>query len=121
MDYSNSLQSLWTEVKNYLELQKQYLMMDTAEKLTVLLSAVAIAVLCMTLGAMALFFLLFALASWIGHIVGSAFVGYLIMGALLLLLMAIVYIARKRWIIQPLSRLVVGLFIRDEEGKEAKP
>ena len=121
MSHTDNLQLLWKEIKNYLELQKQYLMMDTAEKLTVLLSAVAIAVLCMTLGAMALFFLLFAMASWIGHIVGSTFVGFLIMGALLLLLMAIVYFARKRWIIQPLSRLVVGLFIRDEEEKEAKP
>lgn len=120
MDYSNSLQSLWTEVKSYLELQKQYLMMDTAEKLIVLLSTVAIAVLCLTLGAMALFFMLFALAAWIGQLAGSTVAGFLVMGAILLILMAIVYLGRKKWIIQPLSRLVVGLFIQDEEGKEAE-
>ena len=38
---------------------------------------------------------------------------------LLLLLMAIVYAKRKAWVIQPLSRLVVGLFIHDEEEEEA--
>jgi len=124
MNYSNSLQSLWTEAKNHLELQKQYLMMDTAEKLIVLLSAVAIAVVCLTLGAMALFFLLFAIAAWISQIAGNAFVGFLVMGAILLLLMVIAYACRKRWIIQPLSRLVVGLFINEEEeeeGKEVEP
>ena len=120
MNYSNSLQSLWTEIKNYLELQKQYLMMDTAEKLTVLLSAVAIAVVCLTLGAMALFFLLFALAAWIGQLAGNEVLGYLIMGCLLLMLMLIAYAGRKRWIIQPLSRLVVGLFIHEEEEEEAE-
>lgn len=119
MNYTENLQSLWVEVKNYLELQKQYLMMDAAEKMTILISAVAIAVLCMTIGAMALFFLLFALASWIGDIAGNLFIGFLIMGILLLLLMAIVYAKRKAWVIQPLSRLVVGLFIHDEEEEEA--
>ena len=122
MDYSDNLQSLWAEIKNYLSLQKEYLLMDTAEKLTVLLSAVAIAVVCLTLGAMALFFLLFALAVWIGQIAGNEVLGFLIMGGLLLLLMVIAYAGRKKWIIQPLSRLVVDLFVEEkEDGEEVKP
>ena len=121
MDYTDNIQSLWKEVKNYLDLQKQYLLMDTAEKLTVLLSAVAVAVLCLTFGAMALFFLLYALAEWIGQIAGNPALGYLFMGAVLLLMMVIVYIGRKKWIVQPLSRLVVGLFVHDEDGEEARP
>lgn len=121
MNYTDNLQSLWAEVKSHWELQKEFLALDIAEKLIVLLSAVAVAVLCLTLGAMALFFLLFALASWIGHMVGNAFLGHLVMGVLLLLLMAIVYVGRRKWIVQPLSRLVAGLFIQEEEGKEAEP
>jgi len=120
MNYSENLQSLWTEVKGYLELQKQYLMMDTAEKLIVLLSVVATAVLCLTFAAMALFFMLFALATWIGQIAGNEVLGFLIMGIILLLLMAIVYLERRKWIIQPLSRLIVGLFVNEDEGKEAE-
>ena len=118
MNYTNNIQSLWIEIKNYLELQKQYLKLDTAEKLTVLLSAVSTAAVCLTLGAMALFFLLFALASWFGQMLGNLFVGFLIMGILLLLMMAIAYAKRKEWIIQPLSRLIVGLFINEEEEEE---
>ncbi|MCR5850270.1 MAG: hypothetical protein K6G92_06115 [Bacteroidaceae bacterium] len=118
MDYSSSLQSLWTEVKNYLELQKQYLVMDTAEKMTVLLSAVSTAALCLALGAMALFFLLFALASWFGQMIGSLFVGYLVMGIVLLLMMVVAFVKRKQWILQPIARLVVGLFIHEDEEEE---
>lgn len=118
MNYTDNLQSLWTEVKNYLELQKQYLTMDTAEKMTVLLSAVSTAVVCLALGAMALFFLLFALASWFGHIIGNLFVGYLIMGILLLLMMVIAFAKRKQWILQPIARLVVGLFIHEDDEEE---
>ena len=77
MNYTENIQSLWTEVKNNLELQKQYLLMDTAEKLTVLLSAVATAVLCLAFGAMALLFLLLALGFWLGHIAGNSFIGFL--------------------------------------------
>ena len=118
MDYSSSLQSLWTEVKNYLELQKQYLVMDTAEKMTVLLSAVSTAALCLALGAMALFFLLFALASWFGQMIGSLFVGYLVMGIVLLLMMVVAFVKRKQWILQPIARRVVGLFIHEDEEEE---
>ena len=120
MNYAENLQSLWTETKNYLELQKQYLMMDTAEKLTVLLSAVSTAVVCLALGAMALFFLLFALASWFGQMIGNLFVGFLVMGILLLLMMVVAFVKRKQWIIQPLARLVVGLFIHDDGEEEVE-
>ena len=98
MNYAENLQSLWTETKNYLELQKQYLMMDTAEKLTVLLSAVSTAVVCLALGAMALFFLLFALASWFGQMIGNLFVGFLVMGILLLLMVVANLNDILRWI-----------------------
>ena len=118
MNYTENIHSLWVETKNYLELQKEYLKLDTAEKLTVLLSAVATAAVCLVLGAMALFFLLFTLAVWIGVLAGNE---VLSMGLVLLLLMAIVYACRKRWIIQPLSRLIVGLFINEEEEEEAEP
>ena len=121
MNYTDNFQALWTEIKNYLELQKRYIKLDTAEKLTVFFSAVATATVCLTLVAMALFFLLFALATLIGQAMEELWLGYLIMGAFLLLLMLIVYLKRKQWIIQPLSRLIVGLFINEEEEEEEEP
>lgn len=122
MNYTDNLQSLWKETKNYLELQKEYLTLDAAEKLIVLLSAVAVGAVCLALGTMALFFLLFALAAWVGQLSGSVAMGFLFMGAGLLLLMAVVFFKRKQWVVQPLARLVVGLFIHEEEEeKEETP
>lgn len=117
MNYSENLQSLWSETKNYLELQKQYLMMDTAEKLTVLLSAVATAAVLLILGMVALFFFVIAFALWLANIVGGVW-SFAIMGSSMLALMVVIFIYRKRWIIQPLSRLVVGLFIHEEEEEK---
>lgn len=117
-DYTESLRKFWLETKGYLELQKEYLTLDAAEKLIVLLSAAALGVICLVIGAMALFFLLFALAAWVGQLSGSVALGFLIMGVVLLLLMAIVYFKRKQWIIQPLARLVVGLFVHDDNEEE---
>lgn len=117
-DYTESLRKFWQETKGYLELQKEYMTLDAAEKLIVLLSAAALGAICLVIGAMALFFLLFALAAWVGQLSGSVALGFLIMGVVLLLLMAIVYFKRKQWIVQPLARLVVGLFVHDDEEEE---
>ncbi len=117
-DYTESLRKFWLETKGYLELQKEYMTLDAAEKLIVLLSAAALGAICLVIGAMALFFLLFALAAWVGQLSGSVALGFLIMGVVLLLLMAIVYFKRKQWIVQPLARLVVGLFVHDDNEEE---
>ena len=57
MSYSDSFRTLWNEAKNYLELQKEYLKLDTAEKLSVfyLLPIVAIGIAFTISGAMMLF------------------------------------------------------------------
>ena len=117
MNYSENLQSLWSETKNYLELQKEYLLMDTAEKLTVLLSAVATAAVLLILGMVALFFFVIAFALWLANIVGGVW-SFAIMGGSMIALMVVIFIYRKRWIIQPLSRLVVGLFVHEEEEEK---
>ena len=111
--YSESLQTLWQEVKSHLEKEKQYLAMDAAEKLIVLLSSIAIAAVCLLLGAMALAFLLIALALLIGQLMGCMAAGFLTMGGLSLVLMAVAYRKRHAWITQPLARLIVTLFIHE--------
>ena len=50
--------------------------------------------------------------------IGSLFVGYLVMGIVLLLMMVVAFVKRKQWILQPIARLVVGLFIHEDEEEE---
>ena len=117
MNYSENIQSLWTEAKNYLELQKEYLKLDSAEKLSVLLSAVATTALCLILALAALFFFVIALAFWLARLVGIA-QSFTIMGGVLLLVIIVTLLFRKRWIVQPITRFVAGLFVPDDEEED---
>lgn len=119
MSYTDNFRLLWTEAKNYLELQKEYLKLDTAEKLSVLLSAVAVAALCLILGLAALFFFVIAFALWLASFVGGAW-SFTIMGGVMLAFILVILLARKRWIVQPIARFVASLFVgEDEEEDEA--
>lgn len=114
-EYTEQFRTLLQEVRRYLLLQKHFVALDVAEKLIVLLSTIAIAVVCFVLGAMILFFLTFALAYWIGQLANSMAIGFLTISAVLALSMFIFYKNRTRWIIHPLSRLVANLFVSGEE------
>lgn len=120
MSYSDGFRTLWNEAKNYLELQKEYLKLDTAEKLSVLLSAALTTILCLIFALAALLFLVVALALWLAKIVGGAW-SFAIMGGVMLLVIAIILIARKRWIVQPVTRFIAKLIVDESIGKEETP
>lgn len=120
MSYSSSIQSLWTEAKSYLELQKEYLKLDSAEKLSVLLSAVATVAVCLILALAALFFFVIALALWLAKMVGAAW-SFTIVGGAMLLIIIIILLCRKRWIVQPVTRFVAGLFVGEDEEDDEEP
>ncbi len=117
--YTDNFRKLVQELKRYLALQKEYAMMETADKLTVILSAVAIGAVCLVLGAMVLFFLTIALAYWIGHLTGDVALGFVYVSAFIMLLLFVVYSNRNAWFVQPLARMMIRLFVTKEEEKEA--
>lgn len=120
--YTGQVHSLIAEVKRYLELEKRYIAMDAADKMTVLLSAVATGAVCFVIVAMVLFFVLMATALWVGQVAGNIAIGFLAMSLVLLLLLVLFWMKRKDWIVQPLARLMVSLFVReDTTQKEATP
>ena len=89
--------------------------MDTADKLTVILSTVAISAICFVLCAMILFFLTFALAYWIGNLTGNLSLGFISISALLAIILLIAFKKRNAWVVQPLARMMVRLFVTKEE------
>lgn len=118
--YTSLFGHLIQEVKQYLSLQKEYVLMDTADKLIVILSSVAIAVICIVLGAMVLFFLTFALAHWIGAVTNNVPLGFLCIALFHLATLALFYRNRNKWVIQPLARAIIRLFVSKEEVEEQK-
>ena len=113
--YTDNFRKLLQETKHYLNLQKEYALMDTADKLTVILSTVAISAICFVLCAMILFFLTFALAYWIGNLTGNLSLGFISISALLAIILLIAFKKRNAWVVQPLARMMVRLFVTEEE------
>lgn len=117
-NYTENFSELLHEVKRYVGLQKSFIMLDTADKLTVILSTVAIAVVCFVIGAMILFFLTFALAYWIGQITDNMAFGFLCIAAIQLILLLIAWRKRNDWIIQPLARMMARIFYNQEQEED---
>ena len=116
-----SIQKLFLELKNYLTLQKKFLKLDTAEKLTVLLSAIAITAILLLLGSMILLYLTFALAYYLGDVMGSLPLGFSAIAVSLLLVLLFFYFNRKKYIIQPIARFMANLFINSTQDENEQP
>ena len=110
----DSLQALFTEVKHYVDLQKDYVKLDITHKLTVLLSTLILILILVVLGMIALFYLSFTLAYILEPHVGGLVNSYAIITAGILLIGVVLYGLRQRLIIQPLTNFLANLFLNDK-------
>lgn len=110
----NTLQDIFNLVKEYLQAQKELTLVTLAEKLTVLLSAIAVAIIMTIIGALALLFLVLTLAHKIEPLVGGMTESYAIITGGLLLLMALTYAFRSRIIYRPITKFLVRLLISEK-------
>ena len=119
--YINSFTQLFTEVKDYMKLQDDYVKIDIVEKITKILSMLLFILVVLVLAMGLLFYLLFSLAYILGPEIGFVSSFAIIAGIYLILLVVIVAF-RKSLIINPLLRIIVGMFYEEEkietEGNE---
>ena len=110
-----SIGKLLLEFKKYLELQKEFVKLDATEKMTVILSAILIVTVLLLLGSIVLLFLTFALAYYLGDVLGSLSLGFGLISAFILLLTVIFYLNRNRMVIQPMARFMTKLILTKED------
>ena len=113
-----SIGKLLLEFKKYLELQKEFVKLDATEKMTVILSAILIVTVLLLLGSIVLLFLTFALAYYLGDVLGSFSLGFGLISAFILLLTVIFYLNRNRMVIQPMARFMTKLILTREDGSK---
>ena len=113
-----SIGKLLLEFKKYLELQKEFVKLDATEKMTVILSAILIVTVLLLLGSIVLLFLTFALAYYLGDVLGSLSLGFGLISAFILLLTVIFYLNRNRMVIQPMARFMTKLIHTKEDGSK---
>lgn len=110
----DNLQALFSEVKHYVDLQKDYVKLDITHKLTILISTLILILGLMVLGMIALLYLSFTLAYVLEPYVGGLTNSYAIITASILFIGVLVYLLRKRLIIQPLTSFLANLFLNDK-------
>lgn len=113
-----SIGKLLLEFKKYLELQKEFVKLDATEKMTVILSAILIVTVLLLLGSIVLLFLTFALAYYLGDVLGSLSLGFGLISAFILLQTVIFYLNRNRMVIQPMARFMTKLILTKEDGSK---
>lgn len=119
-DTQKQMQDLLLEIRSFVELQKKVLLAETRDKLTYILSRLAIAVVCLVLGGMMLLFFSFFLAYIVGQAIGNIAVGFACVTLLVCLLLIIFWHWRTTWIIIPLTRLLCKVFTVNEQPIEAE-
>ena len=120
-----TLTDLVIELKHYYECQKQHKKYLVAEQTTHVISSLAIAVVMAVLLLTIFAFLGMAAAHWLSTLFGSLALGFLLYAVFLACVLGIFYLNRRRWIILPIARMMIHVFIKDgppaatTTGKEA--
>ena len=114
------MQDLLLEGRSYANLQKKALLAGTRDKLSVILSRLAIAVVCLVLGGMALLFFSFFLAHILGQVLDNTALGFACVTAFVLLLLLIFWHWRTKWVVIPITNMLFNLFVVDDETLETE-
>ena len=119
-DTQKQMQDLLLETRSYVGLQKKALLAETRDKLSVILSRLAIAVVCLVLGGMLLLFFSFFLAYIIGQAIDNIALGFACVTAFVLLILLVFWHWRTRWIVIPITRLLYQVFTVDSKPLETE-
>ena len=101
--------------REYLQKQREHITLSAAESMTRLLFAATVGLILMLLGSTVLLLTSFALAFWINETTGSTFMGFGILACAVLLLLTLFWFKRKQWVLQPIAKLMVQIFLEAEE------
>lgn len=110
-EQTNQFKEIINEGKEYLKLQLEYGKLTATEKLTLLLSNLAIGLICVFLGVIALFFLSMSVVDLIAASLGGAW-SCLIMCGFYFLIIALLYVLRKPLVINPMARMISRIILK---------
>lgn len=112
---------LFLLIKEYIQKQRENIALGAAESMTRLFFAATIAMILLILGGIALLLASFALAFWINQVTDSAIIGFGALAGGILLLAIVFWFMRKQWVLQPIARLMVRIFLETDQTAEKTP
>ena len=108
---NNAFRKLFEEGKKYINLQIDYAKLTATEKISVILGMSVLFAVILVLSVGAGIYLSFALVYLLEPLVGS----YAIVGAVFLLLIAIVILFKKKLILVPITRFISKVLLDNEK------
>jgi len=100
---------LFEQVRDYLTMQKDLLSLNSVQVLTRLLSMILLWTVLLLVGSLVILFASFAIAYWLGNLLESEVLGFIIVAGVLLLSACIFYLNRRAWVFAPITGFMVSL------------
>lgn len=106
------------ELKNFVQLRVRLARLDFVDKMTVLLSALVLGAILFLLATIVILFLSYTAALALARVMGDT-AAFGLVTSVYAALAIIVYMLRKKLVIDPMANFLGNLFLNeDEEGKE---
>lgn len=109
----NSLKDLFDTLRQLIMYRKDILVLYSIEKLIILSSALLLTGVLCIIGGLILLHLSFTLSYLLAPYVGSVATSHLVITAILILVGFIIYLNRKKVIVQPITRFLTQLFLTE--------
>lgn len=106
-------ESFFDDTRTYLKSQIALFKLDMVEKLTGIFSSIMLILLAILLLGGALFYLSLGFIWWSQEIFGSLLPGILIVSGSYIFFLIIIYIFRKKWIVNPFVKLFCKIFFEE--------
>ncbi len=113
----STLHTLASLVRDWVSLYLENARLTAAEKLSLLLSAIALYSLAMMLGMVALVFITMGIANLLAAYI-APFWTYLIIGGVFVAMTVILFIFRCQLLINPIARFISRLIVKEPESEE---
>ena len=111
-------ESFFDDTRAYLKSQIALFKLDTVEKLTGIFSSIMLILLAVLLLGGALFYLSLGFIWWSQGIFGSLLPGTFIVSGSYIFVLALIYIFRKKWIVNPFVKLFCKIFFEETNNSD---
>jgi hypothetical protein len=116
MEEKTKLDSLANHIKQYAEESFNLLLINLYEKVSRMISGATAAIIFAVFGIIVLLFASIGLAMWVGSMLESTFAGFFIVAGFYLLVAAVLYMVRDKFIRLPVVNSVIkSIYYAEEE------
>ena len=112
MNTIDAIKSLVDKSKDYLETKIELTKLKTIDRSADILSSVIVMVSIIFLGSLTIIFISIAMALLIGHWLGAAHWGFLIIGSFYALVLLLIYLRREKWIKTPIENGLIHKMLK---------